>query len=171
MIKLHWKNLGLKLAFSATTKIFWKETKLFNFTLFFPLTCISNIFGVYFVWLVVLSFCFGDYFSILLKQRERFNHEAPTTFQAMCFSPFIMASGRYLYKGSQVFSWEVKGLLWNVLTVSSFGRFGGIVFILLLHNASCISLLQKMFSYPSALSSYQRSILFSLFSYPNSFQL
>lgn len=90
MIKLHWKNLGLKLAFSATTKIFRKETKLFNFTLFFPLACISNILGVYFVWLVVLSFCFGGYFSILLKQWERFNHEAPTTFQAMCFSPFIM---------------------------------------------------------------------------------
>lgn len=58
MIKLHWKNLGLKLAFSATTKIFQKETKLFNVTLFVPLTCISNIFGVYFVWLVVLSVLF-----------------------------------------------------------------------------------------------------------------
>lgn len=89
MIELHWKNSWLNLAFSATTKIF-QETKLFNFTLFVPSTCISNIFGVCFVWLVVLSFCSGGYFSIFLKQLEKFNRKAPSTFQVMCFSPFIM---------------------------------------------------------------------------------
>lgn len=49
MIDTHRKDSGLKLAFCATTRIFPKERKLFNVTLFVPLACISNFCGCDFV--------------------------------------------------------------------------------------------------------------------------
>lgn len=76
MIETHRKNSVLKLAFSATTEIFKKERKLFNVILFVPLACISNFFGFYFVWLVVL-FCFK-------KQVERLRYGASSIHLGLC---------------------------------------------------------------------------------------
>lgn len=123
MIDTHRKDSGLKLAFCATTRIFPKERKLLNVTLFVPLACISNFWGCDFV-LVFFK-----------RQVERFKCGASRTFRVMCFSSFyyyrvtLLSYGHYLYylyKGSQVFSWEVNELLWNLLAVPSFDRFGGI---------------------------------------------
>lgn len=149
---------------------------LCEFCVSVPLTCISNIFWVYFVCLVVL-FCFGGLLSFFFNPFERFNREIPGTFQvyvhfSLYYRLALVSYGHCLCKGSQAFIWEVIELLWNLLTVSSFGRFEGINCVhSFVPNSSYISLLQKASAIPQLCLITKGSILFRLFFYPNSFQL
>lgn len=70
MIGTHRKNSSIKSAFSATTKIFKKEGKLFNVILFEIQPRGTNFLAFYLVWLVVW---FG--FVFFKKQVQRLNVE------------------------------------------------------------------------------------------------